>query len=436
MRTIAGLSLLLLIGLLLGASMLVYAAYVLLAIFWISRYLSRRWTEALQATRTMSADEIEVGQSAQIQLRLDNRDTIPILWVLIDDVLPRAALFGPPPALELQGNSLRICSVASKSSRVVTYQITALRRGYFQIGPAVAETGDLLGLHRRFRVVADSAYLLVLPKLIPLDGYDVASRRPVGEVKVTYRLMEDPTMISGIRQYRSGDPMRSIHWRATARTGHLQSKQYQPTSVAGATLVLDLHQQTNPDHHEPVRSDLAVTAAASICHTLMQLQQQFGLVSNGRDAADRITISADEQEFAIRDDARSEVAMKHSSDRLRPVILPVARGPEHFVQIHKTLARLERTDGMRLEELLLEAQSRMPRDASVLVILQEVDETAALALGMLRRQGYSVSAIVNNYENEVFTSAVGRLLAQQITVYHLLDEESIPTICKDMVLRY
>jgi hypothetical protein len=78
----------------------------------------------------------------------------------------------------------------------------------------------------------------------------------------------------------------------------------------------------------------------------------------------------------------------------------------------------------------------MPRDASVLVILQEVDEAAALALGMLRRQGYSVSAIVNNYDNEAFTAAVGRLLAQHIAVYHLLDEESVATICKEMVLRY
>ncbi len=51
MRTLAGLSFLLLVGLLLGASMLVYAAYVLLAVFWISRYLSRRWTEALRGAQ-------------------------------------------------------------------------------------------------------------------------------------------------------------------------------------------------------------------------------------------------------------------------------------------------------------------------------------------------------------------------------------------------
>lgn len=388
----------------------------------------------------MSRSEIEVGEQVQIQLRLDNRDAWSILWVLVDDVLPPPALIGPPPALQVDGQRLRICSVPAKSSRLLSYRLTALRRGYYQIGPTIAETGDLLGLHRRCRALGTTAYLLVLPKLVPLVGYDIASRRPIGEVNVTYRLLEDPTMIAGIRQYQNGDPLRSVHWRATARTGQLQCKQYQPTSVAGATLVLDLHERTNPTRHEPIRSDLAVTAAASICHTLLLMQQQFGLVSNGRDAADRVADSrarGDRQrEYESLETAKVAVAMRVSSDRLRPVVIPAARGPAHFLHVRKTLARLERTGGMLLEELLIESRSRLPRDASVLVILQEVDEAAALALGLLRRQGYAVSAIVNNYENEAFTEASARLMTQHIAVYHLLSEESIPAICKAFVLKF
>lgn len=436
MRTLAALALLLIVGLALGASMLVYAAYVLLAVFWLSRFLAREWMDNLKATRTMSALEVEIGQKVSVQVQLQNRGKWSIAWLLLDDVLPHQALHEPPPALKREGSSLRMCWIPAKGTRVLSYALLPQRRGYFQIGPLVAETGDLLGLHRRFKSVTEPEYLLVMPKVIPLEGYDVASRRPIGEVRVTYRFMEDPTLISGTRQYQNGDPMRSIHWRATARTGQLQCKQYQPTCVAGATLVLDLHRQSNPSKHEPIRSDLAVTAAASICHTLMQLGQQFGLVSNGRDAADRIATERSVREFTDRETAQRAVAMHASSDRMRPVIIPTGRGPEQFQQVLKTLARLERTDGLALPELLLEAQSRLPRDATVMVIVQEVDEAAAIALGMLRRQGYSIATIVNNYENEAFTEAVGRLLAQRVHVYHLLDEDSIPRICKELVLRY
>ena len=436
MRTLAGICLLLLIGMALGASMLVYSAYVLAAVFWLSRRLSRKWTTSLSAVRTISADEVEVGQRVQVQLRLDNSDRWPILWVLIEDLLPRAALIGPPPALAVQGSRLRICGISGRASRVMAYELLTLRRGYFQIGPAIAETGDLFGLHRRFRRLGAPAFLLVLPKLIPLAGYDVASRRPMGQVNVTYRLLEDPTLVSGIRRYQHGDPLRSVHWRATARTGQLQSKQYQPTCVAGASVVVDLHTRSNPEHHEPLRSDLAVTAAASICHTLLLADQQFGLVTNGRDAADRGAINRGIADYASLADAEQNLAMQATSDRLRPVTYAAARGPVHFHHVHRALARLERSDGLSLPELLIESQSRLPRDASVLVIVQEVDDAAAVALGLLRKHGYAVSAIVNNYENEAYTSAVGRLINQHVPVYHLLDESSIPHICAAVVLKY
>lgn len=434
MRYVAGLALLLLVGLLSGASMLVYAAYVLFATYWLTRVLSRRWADALRAERKCSAQEIEIGQSVVITLELRNMDRWPIVWTLLEDAIPRAALFGPPPALKLEGNNVRICRLGSGQKRVLTYKITAHRRGYYQLGPLIVETGDLFGLQRRFRTITQPNYLLVLPKIVPLAGYDIASRRPIGEVRVSYRLMEDPTMISGIRLYQNGDPLRSVHWRATARTGQLQSKQYQPTTVAGATLVLDMHRQSNPDHHEPMRTDLAVTAAASIAYTLMQMQQQTGLVSNGRDAADRM---AEEglREFESREGAQRGAAMKLQSDRLRPILVPHDRRPEHFSHILKSLARIERTDGLKLPELLVETQGRLPRDATVLVIVQEVDESTALALGMLRRQGYSIATIVNNYENDTYYQAVGRLMAQHISVYHLLDEQSIPGICKELALR-
>ena len=436
MRMIAGLAILLVVGLLLNASMVVYAAYVLVLAFWLSKFLARQWLDNLKATRTMSNTQAEIGQKVSIQINLQNRGKWPIPWLLVEDPLPNAALHRPPAALRREGQNIRICWIPGRSSRVISYSITAQRRGYFQVGPLIAESGDLFGLHRRFRALTEPARLLVVPKVYPLDGYSIASRRPVGEINVSYRTMEDPTLMCGIRQYQNGDPLRSIHWRATARTGQLQSKQYQPTCVAGATLVLDFHRKSNPRKHDPVRGDLACTAAASIGHTLMLWQQQFGLISNGRDAEDRIVARRTFQDFSDRQEAQAAVAMANSSDRLRPIVLPVARGPEHFAEMLKILARLERTDGLQLPDLLIESQTRMPRDATVLVIVQEVDEPAALAMGLLRRQGYSVSAIVNNYENEAFHSAVGRLMAQRVHVYHLFDEQSIPTICREMILRY
>ena len=145
------------------------------------------------------------------------------------------------------------------------------------------------------------SYLLVYPEVVALEGYDVASRRPIGEVRMTYRLFEDPTRIAGVRQYAAGDPLNRVHWRATARTGMLHSKVYEPSTVSGATLVLDFHQQSHDPAHEPFRSELAVTAAASIANAVYMMQQQVGLVTNGRDAADRIRVEGWRHDWRTRD---------------------------------------------------------------------------------------------------------------------------------------
>ena len=113
------------------------------------------------------------------------------------------------------------------------YTVTFLMRGYYQLGPMQLETGDVFGLHRRFRVAGEPHFALVRPKVLPLQGYNLASRRPMGEIRVVHRLFEDPTRLAGVRPYQQGDPLNRIHWRATARTGQIHSRVYETSRVAG-----------------------------------------------------------------------------------------------------------------------------------------------------------------------------------------------------------
>src|SRR5260370_9364693 len=103
---------------------------------------------------------------------------------------------------------------------------------------------------------------------------------------MTYRLFEDPTRIAGVRPDEVGDRLNRIHWRATARTGALHSKVHEPSTLTGATVVLDFHEAGYPTRGEPVRSELAVTTAVSLANAVYEMGQQIGLVTNGRDAAD------------------------------------------------------------------------------------------------------------------------------------------------------
>ena len=435
MKWFVGAGLILLFALVFQLELLAYAMYALLAVMVVSRLLAQTWITNLHATRTCDQSVAEIGDTITVSLKIKNHGLLPVAWVLLEDLLPKRALLFNPPSLAVSGQRLRLTMLGGGATRLLRYELTCNRRGYYQVGPLVLETGDLFGLHRRWRVATEPQFLLVYPKVIPMEGFNIASKRPIGEVRMTYRLFEDPTRIAGVREYQQGDPLNRVNWNATARTGTLHSKIYEPSTVAGVTLLMEFHRQAHHRAHEPVRSELAVTAAASIANAMYEMNQQIGLVTNGRDAADRIRQEGHDAEIRSRKSAHTTSGMLEASDRLQPVVVRSQRGPEQLTRILETLARLELTDGLNLGQLISETASRLPRNATVVAILPKVTMGTAITLGSLKKRGFAVTAILNVYETQEFADASGPLIAEGIETLHLRDESSIVHLCRKMVLR-
>jgi len=427
--------LLLAVGLVFQLGLLVYAMYALLAVLLVSRFLTREWTENVSATRGCNRATANVGETAAVVVTLKNEGRVSIPWMIVEDSIPKQALIQRPPRIKMHRKRRRITKLKAGGTVDVRYEVDFLMRGYYQFGPLLVESGDVFGLHRRFRILTEPRFVLVYPKVVPLQGYDVASRRPIGEVRMTHRLFEDPTRISGVRPYQHGDSLNRIHWRATARTGALHSKTYEPSTIAGATLLLDFHRDRYQNRHEPIRSELCITTVASLANAVYELGQQIGLITNARDAADHIRLTGYRHEFTTRDAAVEEAGEMPDSDRLRPVIVPTRRGADQLMRILESLARAELTDGLTFPQLVTETAGRMPRDATVIAILPDVPPETAIALGTLRRQGFAVTAVVVMFPDEdEYPDCIGRLMAEMIDVRTVSDENGVSTLCSGVMV--
>lgn len=430
-----------------GAGLWLTAAISVVAVIAIGHVVALSWSQNVVAVRLDAPDanrdwEFAIGSKIPMSIEVTNRGRLPVAWVLVEDLLPSVTTAGTDgaaaarpaqalsvfrlPPFRIRGRRLTVMTLMPGQSKRLTYEIETTRRGYFQVGPTVLETGDPVGLFRRYRLATNSHYLTVLPRVELLTSYEIGSRRPIGEIRIRENVMTDPTRIRGIRQWQTGDPMRSVHWSATARTGILHSKIYEPSSIIGATIVLDLHVDSNPDRHEPVRTDLAVSAAASIAAALHQAGEPFALATNGRDAADRIRAAREQaSRFRNRKSATSQGTMHRQSNRLRPVVLPVDRGPTHLREVTRHLARLERTDGLTLAEFLAESQSQLSDETTLLFIVQSVNESDLAAILSFARRGWAVAVIVNTAEIHDFSQVAAPLLSENLSVTHLANSQSI-----------
>lgn len=441
MKWILGTLGLLVLGFLLQLSLLVYAMYVLLGVLLLTRFFSQAWTQHVEARRFCEEAVMEIGGNVEVKVAVRNTGFIAVPWVLLEDSLPRGAVMANPQRIKPEGARMAVAKLGAGESKVLAYRVKFLTRGYFQLGPLLVETGDVFGLHRRFRILTEPHFVLVMPKVLPLEGYSLASRRPVGEIRLTHRLFEDPTRMASIRQYQQGDPLNRIHWRATARVGELQSRTFESTCVAGATFLVDFHVNTYVGSAPGASAELAVVTVASLANAVFLMGQQIGFASNGRDAADRIREEGWRAEFLTREMAQREAGELAPNTRLRPVIIEPGKGEDRFMEILGSLARLEQTDGMDFAGMTAESAAKISRDTTVVAVLGTVTPEIAIALGDLVRRGLIVTAVVVSVDLQAIPDwAVppdwaGMLLAQRVDFRVVNSEESISNLCAEAIIR-
>ncbi len=441
MKWLAGTIALLALGLIFQLSLLIYAMYVLLGVLLLSRVFTRVWTNSVEAQRFSADEALEIGESMEVKVAARNTGSLAIPWLLLEDSLPREALTESPHHIKAEGARLAVARLAPGESKVFTYRVQFLMRGYYQLGPLLVETGDVFGLHRRFRVITEPSFAQVPPKIVALEGYNLSSRLPIGEIRLAHRLFEDPTRVAGVRPYQKGDPLNRIHWRATARTGELQSRSYESSCVAGATFVLDFHTRSFVGSTGAGSAELAAVTVASLANAVCLMGQQMGFVSNGRDAADRIREEGWRADFLTRNDARNRAAEPQKNTRLRPVLLEAAKGEEQLAEILASLARLEHTDGLDFADMIREAASGISRDTTVVAVLGAVTPEIAIALGDVARRGLLVTAIVASIDMDAVPDWARppewaqMLLAQGIDFRIVNSEEAVSNLCAEAIIR-
>ena len=394
-----------------------FAVYSFLLLVLIAHVSSLAWLAGLDCERSLSVDTVREGEYVDVAVEIRNRRGWPIPWIYFED--------NHPKDFPRSGANSRLAILMPGRSVTLNYTLQCPRRGYHCIGPVIMESGDLFGLQRRFRTGRQQNYVSVLPTVAYIDTFNVSARRPQGPVRVSNRIYEDPTRIAGLREYAPGDPMRMVHWKASARTGELFVKTHEPATVLGGTVVLDLHKDS---YFPPEESDrlieLAITTTASISYLLQLSGEQVGMLTNARDAAEVAKYEVASRESMARAEIEPATDTAGASDRLSPLEVPTARSPLQAQRIAESLAHVVPTEGLTVDKLILAAFQRLPRDAALLPVVPCVDESLALTLASMKLSGFSVSVFLVGGDTR-YQEAAALLAPHNIYTFHIEDTWSL-----------
>jgi uncharacterized protein (DUF58 family) len=246
--------LLLLTGVLKGINLVIVLAYLLLALWALNLVLARYPIRRLRAERS-ALPTLIAGQTAEWFLTIHNAEPTRGYWMLDEHAGPADATWLVPP--ELPAVQVRM---------VATYP----RRGRYPLAPLQASCGYPFGLCRRTVALLPAAEFIVQPQPARVDVEMLQAwlgRRQLVREEERRRLrrtVDREAELHGLRDYRPGDPMRRVHWKATARRGKLTVREYEDSIPPRLTLFLELWLPDAPDDTARQRLEEAISLAAGI----------------------------------------------------------------------------------------------------------------------------------------------------------------------------
>ena len=238
-------------------------AYLLLLFFFAAPALLAKNGERLQVSRGSRERYLFPGDEAEVVLQVSNPTLFPFAWVSVQDSIPSNLLRGHRPVRP-------VLSLGPRRTREVRLPLVARERGVYRLGPLRVFVGDFFGISTCQYQSAEAETVVVYPQVRSLPELALPSRLSFGSIKALQRINPDPTRLAGARPYQMGDPLRAIHWPATARTQQLQVKQFDHTVTVNCLLLLNFYQGDYQVGKFFAATERAVTTAASLAAHIIQ----------------------------------------------------------------------------------------------------------------------------------------------------------------------
>lgn len=257
-------------------------------ILYCAHYPFLRWSlRSLRCQREFSVSAGFVGQEIRLVETVGNYGSFIIPWLRLESRISPHLRLGSQNNLLVSHDryftSLFTLMPHQQIRRI--HRVTLLRRGIYDLGSAALTVGDILGFFRCARDQSLSARVMVYPALVEENQLPPLITQQLGELSHQKQLIQDPFLIRGIRDYVPGDPVRDIHWPATAKVGTPQLRLHDDTARTRLLVVLNVQTQAiqwqdRPTEQSEEALEYAISLAATACVRSLEKGLAAGFAAN------------------------------------------------------------------------------------------------------------------------------------------------------------
>lgn len=257
------------------------AGMLFVSVLW-ELYYKCQWSKDVTVKLWFETDAVYAGQETRFYEVIENRKSMPVPVLEVGFHTRRELDFAGVENTSVSDYLYKrdVFSVLGRQKITREMPVRCTKRGRYLASDADITTHTLLYRKRYSKAVGTKAEIYVYPKMADMPEVVTVCERMLGTLQCAKRLYEDPFAFRAVREYTVDDPMKTINWKASARTGNLMVNTFDSAQSQKAMIFLDVEDTGILKYEELVEESIAL--AATLMRRLMRQNIEVGFVFNGK----------------------------------------------------------------------------------------------------------------------------------------------------------
>lgn len=245
-------------------------------------YYRCQWAKDVTVRLCFETDAVYAGQETKLYEVIENRKRMPVPVLEVGFHTRKELDFADVENTNVSDYLYKrdVFSVLGRQKITREIPVKCTKRGRYLASDVDITTHTLLYRKHYSKAVGTEAEIYVYPKMTDVSEIVTVCEHMLGTLQCARRLYEDPFAFRTIRNYTTDDPMKSINWKASARTGSLMVNTFDSVQSQKAMIFLDVEDTGILKYEDLVEESIAL--AATVMRRLIRQNIEVGFVFNGR----------------------------------------------------------------------------------------------------------------------------------------------------------
>lgn len=256
---------------------------LLISVLW-EFYYKYQWSREVTVKLWFETDAVYAGQETKLYEVIENRKNMPVPVLEVGFHTRKELDFAGVENTNVSDYLYKrdVFSVLGRQKITREIPVKCTKRGRYLASDADITTHTLLYRKHYSKAIGTEAEIYVYPKMTDVSEIVTVCERMLGTLQCAKRLYEDPFAFRSIRDYTTDDPMKTINWKASAKTGTLMVNTFDSAQSQKAMIFLDVEDTGILKYEDLVEEGIAL--AATMMRRLLRQNIEVGFAYNGKNS--------------------------------------------------------------------------------------------------------------------------------------------------------